>query len=86
MAANITPESLSLLINAQIAQDQRNGAIPMTVRTFAELHDYVDANEYILNVLEAAEIAYEPASFDQADLMNEAMDLTDAWLNRRGKQ
>jgi len=31
---------------AQIRADVADGKVPATVRTFAELHDYVDANEY----------------------------------------
>ncbi len=30
----------------EIRRDIARGTVPATVRTFAELHDYVDANEY----------------------------------------
>lgn len=34
------------LAKEQIRQDIASGVVPSGVRTFAELHDYVDANEY----------------------------------------
>lgn len=30
----------------EVIEDVKSGQIPITVKTFAELHDYVDANEY----------------------------------------
>lgn len=30
-----------------IRNDQHAGAVPASVRSFAELHDYVDANDYL---------------------------------------
>jgi len=32
--------------NAEIARDIRDGIVPATVKSFGELHDYVDANAY----------------------------------------
>jgi hypothetical protein len=34
----------------EILEDIIAGIVPATVTTFAELHDYVDANEYVENV------------------------------------
>ena len=33
-------------MRAEIAMDMRSGRVPTTVKSFSELHDYVDANEY----------------------------------------
>jgi hypothetical protein len=39
-----------------IRNDQHAGIVPAHVRSFAELHDYVDANEYLTD----AEVPWEP--------------------------
>ena len=31
----------------EILEDMSNGIVPTTVSSFSELHDYVDANEYL---------------------------------------
>lgn len=83
MALNLTPESLALLVCGQIAQDFKAGVLPSGIRFFAELHDHVDANEYLITALEAAEVEFDPASAEQADLMNAAMDKVSTWLRNR---
>lgn len=83
MSANLTAESIALLVIAQVNVDIKAETVPSTVRTFAELHDYVDANEYLISVFEAAEVELDSADQDQADLMNEAMELVSVWLNVR---
>lgn len=85
MNTNLTAQAVALLIAGQVEADINAGNIPQSVRTFAELHDYVDANMYALNVLDAAEVEHDPASQEQADMFNEAFELVDAWLNRRGR-
>lgn len=35
-----------LRMQVEILNDIRNGVVPDTVRSFSELHDYVDANGY----------------------------------------
>jgi hypothetical protein len=37
-------------VMAQIRDDMDEGVVPRTVREFRDLHDYVDANEYTLNI------------------------------------
>lgn len=83
MNAKLTAQTTALFICGQINVDLKAGIVPSTVRTFAELHDYVDANEYAINVLEAAEVEHDPASQDQADMFNEAFEIVSVWLNRR---
>lgn len=63
-----------------IKADMATGLIPATVRTFAELHDYVDANEYVITALEAAGWDHDPASDEQAATANRAMDMVNVWL------
>ncbi|MFY1673970.1 hypothetical protein ACN27G_29125 [Plantactinospora sp. WMMB334] len=50
------------LITAEIDGDIAEGALPARVRTFGELHDYVDANDYLI----AAQVPYDgtPATID----------------------
>jgi hypothetical protein len=33
-------------MKSEIRADMKDGTVPATVRSFSELHDYVDANEY----------------------------------------
>ena len=42
----MTVEQSIALAKRQILADIRDGLVPSTVSSFAELHDYVDANEY----------------------------------------
>ena len=46
MTEDMTVHERAALAVAEILQDMREGRIPTSVRTFSELHDYVDANEY----------------------------------------
>ena len=66
----------------EILSDIDAGIVPATVRTFSELHDYVDANEYAglcdENFMDAA-------SQEGADIANEVQGQIDEWLrNGRG--
>lgn len=63
-----------------IKDDMADRTVPATVRTFAELHDYVDANDYLITVLEQAGVEHDAASEDQALLLNRAMDMVNVWL------
>lgn len=83
MALNLTPESLALLVCGQIHADVKAGVLPSGIDSFAQLHDFVDANEYILTALEAAEVEFDPSSEAQADLTNAAMDKVSTWLRNR---
>jgi hypothetical protein len=59
------------------------GPIPPNVRSFAELHDYVDANEYVIAALEAEGWDHNPASEGQAAAANRAMDMVNVWLSAK---
>lgn len=75
--------AISLSIIQDIKADIAAGHIPAEVKTFAELHDYVDANEYIITALEAAGWDHDPASVEQAATANRAMDMVNVWLAAR---
>ena len=55
-------------IKAQILDDIADGTVPVTVATFSELHDFVDANSY-----------GDLLGLDNAEA-NSVMDEVDAWL------
>ncbi len=61
-------------VKALILEDMKAGLIPPTVRSFSELHDHVDANEYLLEVWPD----WDPA--DDCVAENALMDAITAWL------
>jgi hypothetical protein len=66
-----TPEALAAKIEEEIRADMATGKIPTTVRSFASLHDFVEANEYGgLIVTEEEDIA----------LLDDAQSIVDARL------
>jgi hypothetical protein len=76
-------------VQRMITEDMTAGVIPDTARSFAELHDHVDANEYVISALDG----YQPrgdenseviTSDAETDMANAVMDAVDAWLRTRG--
>lgn len=43
----LTPEQYAAKVLDLVREDMRTGAVPESVSSFAELHDYVDANGYL---------------------------------------
>ena len=89
----ITAEEMAERMKLEILADVRIGCVPATVKSFSELHDYVDANLYggteeLLLEIEAV----TPADADAENcaltklcaLCNPAMDLVDAWIKAGG--
>lgn len=66
-----------------IKLDMENNWIPRSVKSFAELHNHTDANEYLLTALERQNIVHDPASDSQAALVNRVMDIVNVWLGAR---
>jgi len=64
------------LAKREIEEDMRAGVVPRTVRSFAELHDYVDANAY--GGLTGAYA--EMSSSDLVHFASAVQDELDAWL------
>ena len=83
MNTNLTAEAIALKAQADIEDSFRRGILPATVRSFADLHDYVDANDYIIRVFDSADVEMDWADQDQADLMSDAMEQISIWLNAR---
>lgn len=68
---------MGIMLNAAldaIKKDMAAGTVPHTVQSFAKLHDYVDANDYLQVALDAAGKEYDPASALQADALNDLME------------
>ncbi len=63
-----TPAAWADLILADILADIERGIVPRGVADFARLHDYVDANMYLLNRM--GSLIIDSASTPQADLAN----------------
>lgn len=61
----------------EVLDDIKAGIVPTTVSTFAELHDYVDANEY-------GGLCDDAACFDAScDDINVIQDAVGRWLKCR---
>jgi hypothetical protein len=89
----ITPEELAERMKAEILYDISAGVVPRSVKTFSELHDYVDANCYggsesLLDELDAAQPDTDEghgAALDAlCDVMNPAMEIINRWLASGG--
>lgn len=57
-----------------IQDDISNGNVPAAVKSFSELHDYVDANEYFL------EIEHDLDWDTFVEVANEATEILDKWI------
>lgn len=67
-------------IKAEVIRDAGNGVVPRTVKSFAELHDHVDANMYGASLLGSHGLTEER----QTDELNRAFTAVDAWLKEGG--
>jgi len=78
----ITPAELAETMKAEIIKDCKRGVIPPSVRSFAELHDYVDANCYgnTEGLFEDAHLTLD----EICDLCNPAQDIVHVWLAAGG--
>ena len=63
------------MVKATIVEDIEKKVVPTTVQTFADLHDYGDANEYFL--------AADGSMLGTLDDYNAIQPLVDAWLSSR---
>jgi hypothetical protein len=92
MTTTPAPSQIATLatdVISQIKADLENGTLPPIERlaTFADLHDYVDANEYLINALDNAgtpllfaDEAPDEALEYQNNLCNRTMDFVNVWL------
>ena len=88
----ITPQEMAEKMKVEIVSDMRSGIVPNSVRTFSQLHDYVDANCYggseaLLDELDshAANDADHTSALNVlCDLMNPAMEIVNEWLAAGG--
>lgn len=85
-----TLEELTEAIKQEVLQLMRAGTIPVTVRTFSELHDHCDANclgglckDEVFNAIWTSFGALnDPAGMPDGmvNLINTAQDAVNAWL------
>jgi hypothetical protein len=68
----------------EILEDIKSGRVPSAVRTFAELHDYVDANEYG-GLTDSPNLFGGVSRHAELSAMNRVQDALDAWL-RTGRR
>lgn len=88
----ITSVGLAERMKKDILADVIAGVVPATVRSFSELHDFVDANLYggteelldELNAGSATDDEHSTALSALCDLCNPAMDSVDAWIKAGG--
>ena len=88
----ITSEQLAEKMKIEILADIQAGIVPVSVKDFSELHDYVDANCYggteaLLDELDAAATSdqeHTKALDTLCDLMNPAMEIINVWLANGG--
>jgi hypothetical protein len=76
-------------VQRMITEDMAAGVIPDTARSFAELHDHVDANMYVIDALDGYqprgdELSEVVTSDAESAMANAVMDAVDAWLRSRG--
>ena len=62
-------------------EDIKVGTVPETVKTFSELHDCVDANEYLIAAIpDRPVIAADDSDDSFINLANQLADIVDYWL------
>lgn len=64
---------------AGVKADMALGKIPQTAKSFTELHDYVDANDYLQDFVDFE----KPGADDECTLANKVVDIIDEWLKTR---
>jgi hypothetical protein len=82
----VVPPTMSTATAAQqiitaIGVDVAMGCMPWDVPDFSALHDFVDANMYLDEVMVAAGWVYDPASDEQTRWANDVVDLVNTALN-----
>ena len=89
----ITSQELADRMIAEILYDVSAGVVPRSVKTFSELHEYVDANCYGGSEKLLDEISVEFPQTDEGhtaalnklvDVMNPAMEIVNEWLENNG--
>lgn len=84
----VDSDAITKRIKQEIVFDVARSIVPATVGSFAELHDYVDANLYggteeLLDSL-TKEYGGQEAMNRHCDIMNPIMDAVDAWIKSGG--
>ena len=72
-------QNLVLQVKREIQQDADKGLFPKTVKSFSDLHDYIDANEYLIRVHEATG---KKRMIDNLNLFNRITAEVDKWLDQ----
>ena len=82
-------------MKAAIIADMKDDTVPETVKTYSELHDYVDANEYCMPIFVDYGVFSKdgdimlglgtPEGDKATEVANSAMDRVDEWL-RNGRK
>jgi hypothetical protein len=89
----MTSSELAERMKAEILADVENGIVPVSVSSFSELHEYVDANLYggteaLLEQFDAeapdTDAGHSGALAALCDLANPAIDSVDAWIKEGG--
>lgn len=74
------------LAKDQILDDISKGLVPASIKSFSELHNYVDANEYG-DLVDLYESGGHFASYDRwIDYCNEAQSQLDTWIKTQLKE
>ncbi|MER7331702.1 MULTISPECIES: hypothetical protein [unclassified Micromonospora] len=76
-------EGVAQAVYADILASIKNGEVPATVRTFTDLHDYVDANEYVQEVPWGTDLPEDPSDPAGWRLVNAVTDRVNALLAER---
>ncbi|MEU0078523.1 hypothetical protein ABZY58_11555 [Micromonospora tulbaghiae] len=76
-------EGVAQAVYADILTSIRYGEVPPTVRKFEELHDHIDANDYIQEVPWGTDLPADPADPAGVRLINAVTDRVDALLAER---
>ena len=74
----------SKLAMRMIVHDMTTGRVPSTAATFSELHDYVDANDYLLTAVGHIDFDGDSDSEAELALANVISDEVDWWLRHLG--
>ena len=87
----VTAAQLADAMKPLVEADIADGQLPAGVAAFSDLHDHVDANEYLTQPLAQLEPADDDYEYTDDELEaerardNEATSLVDQWL-RNGRQ
>lgn len=76
-------EGVAQAVFADILASIRNGEVPATVRTFTDLHEHVDANEYVQEVPWGTDLPHDESDPAGVRLVNAVTDRVNALLADR---